>query len=78
MSKAFHGAEYCWMNGNVMKTEEALVSAMEPIYLGIFEGIKAYVGGERPGGGGTEHIRLGAPHRPPMEERDRQRAQYRV
>jgi len=46
MSKAFHGAEYCWMNGNVVKTEEALVSAMEPIYLGIFEGIKAYVEGD--------------------------------
>jgi branched-chain amino acid aminotransferase len=31
------------MNGEVIKTEDALVSAMEPIYLGIFEGIKAYV-----------------------------------
>jgi hypothetical protein len=28
------------MNGEVVKTEQALVSAMEPIYLGIFEGIK--------------------------------------
>lgn len=27
-----------------METEKALVSAMEPIYFGIFEGIKAYVG----------------------------------
>jgi branched-chain amino acid aminotransferase len=34
-----------------MKTEEALVSAMEPIYLGIFEGIKAYVQGSVSGEG---------------------------
>jgi branched-chain amino acid aminotransferase len=31
------------MNGEVIGTEKALVSAMEPIHLGIFEGIKAYV-----------------------------------
>jgi branched-chain amino acid aminotransferase len=31
------------MNGGVIGTEMALVSAMEPIHLGIFEGIKAYV-----------------------------------
>jgi branched-chain amino acid aminotransferase len=43
MSEAFHGAKYCWMNGEVIEAEKALVSAMEPIYLGIFEGIKAYV-----------------------------------
>src|SRR5512136_573935 len=43
MSVAFHGSEYCWMNGEVIKTGKALVSAMEPIHLGIFEGIKAYV-----------------------------------
>jgi branched-chain amino acid aminotransferase len=46
MSEAFHGAEYCWMNGGIVETEKALVSAMEPIYLGIFEGIKAYVEGD--------------------------------
>jgi branched-chain amino acid aminotransferase len=46
MSEAFHGAEYCWMNGEIVETERALVSAMEPIYLGIFEGIKAYVEGD--------------------------------
>ena len=51
MSKAFHGAEYCWMNGEVVETGRALVSAMEPIYLGIFEGIKAYVGGDVRGEG---------------------------
>ena len=51
MSKAFHGAEYCWMNGEVVETERALVSAMEPIYLGIFEGIKAYVEGDVRGEG---------------------------
>jgi branched-chain amino acid aminotransferase len=51
MSQAFHGAEYCWMNGQVVKTEDALVSAMEPIYLGIFEGIKAYVEGDLLGEG---------------------------
>ncbi len=44
MSVAFRGARYCWMNGSVVETEKALVSAMEPIYFGIFEGIKAYVG----------------------------------
>lgn len=43
MSEAFHGAKYCWMNGEIIETEKALVSAMEPIFLGIFEGIKAYV-----------------------------------
>jgi branched-subunit amino acid aminotransferase/4-amino-4-deoxychorismate lyase len=31
------------MNGEVIGTEKALVSAMEPMHLGIFEGIKAYV-----------------------------------
>ncbi len=34
------------MNGKISLTEDALVSAMEPIYLGIFEGIKAYVEGD--------------------------------
>jgi branched-subunit amino acid aminotransferase/4-amino-4-deoxychorismate lyase len=43
MSAAFHGAEFCWMNGEVVETAKALVSAMEPIHLGVFEGIKAYV-----------------------------------
>ena len=43
MSDGFNGAKYCWMNGSIIKTENALVSAMEPIYLAIFEGIKAYV-----------------------------------
>jgi len=43
MSVAFHGAEFCWMNGDIVETKSALVSAMEPIHLGIFEGIKAYV-----------------------------------
>jgi branched-chain amino acid aminotransferase len=43
MSVAFHGAVFCWMNGEVIETRKALVSAMEPIHLGIFEGIKAYV-----------------------------------
>jgi branched-chain amino acid aminotransferase len=46
MSEAFHGAKYCWMNGEIIETEKALVSAMEPIFLGIFEGIKAYVEGD--------------------------------
>jgi branched-chain amino acid aminotransferase len=31
------------MNGEIVETEKALVSAMEPIHLSIFEGIKAYV-----------------------------------
>jgi branched-chain amino acid aminotransferase len=51
MSEAFLGAKYCWMDGEVMETEKALVSAMEPIYLGIFEGIKAYVAGNILGDG---------------------------
>jgi branched-chain amino acid aminotransferase len=31
------------MNGEIIETAKALVSAMEPIHLSIFEGIKAYV-----------------------------------
>jgi branched-chain amino acid aminotransferase len=31
------------MNGEIIETEKALVSPMEPIHLSIFEGIKAYV-----------------------------------
>lgn len=46
MSAAFHGAEYCWMNGEIIKTKDALVPAMEPIHLSIFEGIKAHVKGD--------------------------------
>jgi branched-chain amino acid aminotransferase len=46
MSAAFNGAKYCCMNGEIIETEKALVSAMEPIFLGIFEGIKAYVEGD--------------------------------
>ncbi len=46
MSAAFHGAKLCWMNGEIVETEKALVSAMEPIHLSIFEGIKAYVEGD--------------------------------
>ncbi|TRO49138.1 branched-chain-amino-acid transaminase [Candidatus Bathyarchaeota archaeon] len=42
----FHGAKYCWMNGEVMETKDALVSAMEPFHYGIFEGIRAYVEGD--------------------------------
>lgn len=52
MSEAFHGAKYCWMNGEIIETKDALVSAMEPIFLGIFEGIKAYVAGDVRGKGG--------------------------
>jgi branched-chain amino acid aminotransferase len=33
------------MNGEIIETKDAKVSAMEPIHLGIFEGIKAYVEG---------------------------------
>jgi len=51
MSVAFHGAGFCWMNGEVIETEKALVSAMEPIHLGIFEGIKAYVKNDVNGSG---------------------------
>jgi len=42
----FHGARYCWMNGEVTETKDALVSAMEPFHYGIFEGIRAYVEGD--------------------------------
>jgi branched-chain amino acid aminotransferase len=51
MSVAFHGAKFCWMNGEIIKTEEALVSAMEPIHLSIFEGIKAYAENDVNGSG---------------------------
>jgi len=47
----FHGSKYCWMNGSVIPTDEALVSPMENIHLGIFEGIKAYVQGDVMGKG---------------------------
>ena len=43
MSAAFHGAKFCWMDGEIIETDKAVVSAMEPIHLSIFEGIKAYV-----------------------------------
>lgn len=56
MSEAFHGAKFCWMNGNITETEKALVSAMEPIHLGIFEGIKAYVKGDVLGSGRLNFI----------------------
>ncbi len=49
MSAAFNGSEYCWMNGEILKTEKALVPAMDESYLGIFEGIKAYVERNDPG-----------------------------
>jgi len=39
------------MDGDVVETRKALVSAMEPIHLGIFEGIKAYVEGDIRGKG---------------------------
>ena len=51
MSIAFHGAKYCWMNGEIIETEKALVTAMEPIHLGIYEGIKAYAEGSLLGEG---------------------------
>jgi len=51
----FNGAKYCWMNGSVVATDRALVSAMEPIHLGIFEGIKAYLEGDL-GGRGYQNI----------------------
>jgi len=47
----FNGSKYCWMNGKVIPTTEALVSPMEAIHLGIFEGIKAYVEGDVLGSG---------------------------
>ena len=34
------------MNGELIETKDALVSPMESIHLGIFEGIKAYVEGD--------------------------------
>ena len=46
MSAGFHDSKYCWMNGDIVETKDARVSAMEPIHLGIFEGIKAYVQGD--------------------------------
>jgi branched-chain amino acid aminotransferase len=57
----FNGAKYCWMNGSVIETEKALVSAMEPIHLGIFEGIKAYTEGDL-AGKGKQNIFAWKPH----------------
>jgi branched-chain amino acid aminotransferase len=39
------------MNGSVIETKDALVSPMEAIHLGIFEGIKAYAEGDVNGSG---------------------------
>jgi len=57
MSVAFNGAEFCWMNGKVVETEKALVSVMEPVHLGVFEGIKAYVENDVNGRGGLNIVR---------------------
>ncbi|MBM3292219.1 hypothetical protein FJY84_06035 [Candidatus Bathyarchaeota archaeon] len=57
----FNGAKYCWMNGSIIETEKALVSAMEPIHLGIFEGIKAYLEGDL-AGRGKQNIFAWKPH----------------
>jgi branched-chain amino acid aminotransferase len=46
VSVSFHGSKYCWMDGRIIETKDAMVSAMEPIHLGIFEGIKAYAEGD--------------------------------
>jgi branched-chain amino acid aminotransferase len=51
MAAGFNGSKYCWMNGSVIETKNALVSPMEAIHLGIFEGIKAYVEGNVNGRG---------------------------
>ena len=51
MSIAFNDAKYCWMDGKTIETKDAVDSAMSEIYLGIFEGIKAYVGGNVVGSG---------------------------
>jgi len=61
VSVAFHGAKYCWMNGEIVETEKAQVSAMEPIFLGFFEGIKAYVEGNVLGEDGLNIFQWG-PH----------------
>ena len=53
----FHGAKYCWMNGEVTETKDALVSAMEPLHYGIFEGIRAYVEGDILGEGNLNIFR---------------------
>jgi len=57
MSTAFHGAKYCWMDGAIIETEKALVTAMNEVYLGIFEGIKAYVAGDVLGKGRVDIFR---------------------
>jgi branched-chain amino acid aminotransferase len=56
----FSGSKYCWMNGEIIETERALVSAMEPIYYGIFEGIRAYVEGDILGEGNLNIFRWNA------------------
>ena len=62
MSVAFHGAKYCWLNGEITETDKALVSAMEPIHLGIYEGIKAYVEGKNLLGEGRLNVFGWKPH----------------
>jgi hypothetical protein len=48
------------MDGEVVETGRALVSAMEPIYLGIFEGDKGVRRGRRQGRGEAERLLLAA------------------
>jgi branched-chain amino acid aminotransferase len=50
------------MNGEIIETDKALVSAMEPIHLGIYEGIKAYVEGNNLLGEGRLAIFGWKPH----------------
>ncbi len=42
---SFRETKYCWMDGGIVETKDAVCSVMSPTFLGIFEGIKAYVEG---------------------------------
>ncbi len=49
-------AKYCWIDGEIVELEKALVPAMEPMHLAIFEGIRAYVEGDILGEGNLNII----------------------
>lgn len=42
---SFGEAKYCWMDGRIIEMKDAVCSVMSPTFLGVFEGIKAYVEG---------------------------------
>jgi len=57
---SFDEVKYCWMDGKIIETKDAVCSVMSPTFLGIFEGIKAYVEGNVLGEGKLNIFRWNA------------------